>query len=78
MIVASYKLERIPAAKSANIKIIYVKADLKKALQFGRLAGWLGPWEGVRQDHRQSIMSTDRQRPGRNRTIIILFKLNGK
>ena len=40
MIVASYKLERIPAAKSANIKIIYVKADLKNALE-----DWLDGWD---------------------------------
>ena len=31
--------------------------------RFGRLARWLGPWEGIRQDH-----STDRPRPGGNRT----------
>ena len=32
MIVVSYKPERIPAAKSTNIKIIDVKADLKNVL----------------------------------------------
>ena len=40
MIVASYKLERIPAAKSTNIKIIDVKADLKNAL-----VDWLDGWD---------------------------------
>ena len=54
-------VERILVAKSTNIKIIDVKADLKNV--FGRLAGWLGPWEGIRQDH-----ITGRPRPGRNRT----------
>ena len=61
MIVASYKLERIPAAKSANIKIIIinVKADLKNVL-----VDWLDGWShGKVSDKIQ-----DRQRPGRNRT----------
>ena len=40
MIVASYKLERIPAAKSTNIKIIDVKADLKNGL-----VDWLDGWD---------------------------------
>ena len=40
MIVACYKLERIPAAKSTNIKIIDVKADLKKVL-----VHWLDGWD---------------------------------
>ena len=42
---------------------------------FGKLAGWLGQWDGARQDH-----STDRPRPGRYLKLmkIILFKLNGK
>ena len=40
MIVASYKLERIPAAKSTNIKIIDVKADLKNVL-----VAWLDGWD---------------------------------
>ena len=44
MIVASYKLERIPAAKSTNIKIIDVKADLKNVL-----VDWLDDW-----DHRKT------------------------
>ena len=38
MIVASYKLERIPAAKSTNIKII--EADLKNVL-----VDWLDGWD---------------------------------
>ena len=59
MIVASYKLERIPAAKSTNIKIINVKADLKNVL-----VDWLDSW-----DHgKASDKIHDRQRPGRNRT----------
>ena len=49
MIVASYKLERIPAAKSTNIKINYQRQGRSQE-RFDRLAGWLGPWEGVRQD----------------------------
>ena len=40
MIVASYKLEKIPAAKSTNIKIIDVKADLKNIL-----VDWLDGWD---------------------------------
>ena len=40
MIVASYKLERIPAAKLSNIKIIDVKTDLKNAL-----VDWLDGWD---------------------------------
>ena len=40
MIVVSYKLERIPAAKSTNIKIIDVKADLKNVL-----VDWLDGWD---------------------------------
>ena len=40
MIVASYKLEWIPAAKLTNIKIIDVKADLKSVL-----ADWLDGWD---------------------------------
>ena len=40
MIVASYKLERIPATKSTNIKIIDVKADLKNVL-----VAWLDGWD---------------------------------
>ena len=40
MIVAGYKLERIPAAKSTNIKIIDVKANLKNVL-----VDWLDGWD---------------------------------
>ena len=40
MIVVSYKLERIPAAKSTNIKIIDVKADLKNVS-----VDWLDDWD---------------------------------
>ena len=40
MIVASYKLEKIPAAKSTNIKVINVKADLKNVL-----VDWLDGWD---------------------------------
>ena len=40
MIVVSYKLERISAAKSTNIKIIDVKADLKNVL-----VDWLDGWD---------------------------------
>ena len=40
MIVASYKLERIPAAKSTNIKISEVKADLKNVL-----VDWQDGWD---------------------------------
>ena len=40
MIVVSYKLERIPAAKSTNIKIIDVKADLKNVL-----VDWPDSWD---------------------------------
>ena len=40
MIVASYKLERIPAANSTNIKIIDVKADLQNVL-----VDWLDGWD---------------------------------
>ena len=61
MIVASYQLERIPAAKSTNLKVTDVKADLKNVL-----VDWQDGWdngEDVQQDH-----SADRQRPGRNRT----------
>ena len=73
MIVASYKLERIPAAKTSNIKIIDVKADLKNAL-----VDWLDGW-----DHGEaSDKITDTAQIGKgqaeNRTIIILFKLNRK
>ena len=42
MIVASYKLERIPTVKSTNIKIIDVKADLKNVLH---LVDWLDGWD---------------------------------
>ena len=40
MILASYKLERIPLAKSTNIKIINIKADLKNVL-----VDWLDGWD---------------------------------
>ena len=40
MIVASYKLERIPVAKSTNIKISDVKADLKNVL-----VDWQDGWD---------------------------------
>ena len=40
MIVASYKLERIPAAKSTNIKISDVKADLRNVL-----VDWQNGWD---------------------------------
>ena len=40
MIVASWKIERKPVAKSTNIKIIEVKADLKKVL-----VDWLDGWD---------------------------------
>ena len=59
-------------AKSTNVKIIDVKADLKNFLP-GRLAGWLGLWEGVRQDHStkaETVPEIDQK--------VILFKLNGK
>ena len=40
MIVASYKLERITAAKSTNLKITDVKADLKNVL-----VDWQDGWD---------------------------------
>ena len=40
MTVVSYKLERIPAAKPTNIKIIDVKTDLKNVL-----VDWLDGWD---------------------------------
>ena len=40
MIVASYKLERIPAAKSTNLKTSDVKADIKNILVY-----WLDGWD---------------------------------
>ena len=40
MIVVSYNLERIPAAKSTNIKIIDVKEDFKNLL-----VDWLDGWD---------------------------------
>ena len=53
MIVASYKLERIPAAKSSNIKIIDVKADLKNAL-VDWLDGWMAGTMGRRSTRSQA------------------------
>ena len=40
MIVASYQLERIPAAKSTNLKITDAKADLKNVL-----VDWQDGWD---------------------------------
>ena len=40
MIVAIYKLQKIPAAKSTNIKISDVKADLKNLL-----VDWQDGWD---------------------------------
>ena len=73
MMVVSCKLERIPAAKSTNIKIIDVKADLKNVL-----VDWLDGW-----DHgKASDKITDRQAKAWQKPylklITILFKLNGK
>ena len=47
----------IPVAKSTNKNY---RRQGRSQERFGRLAGWLGPWEGFRQDY-----STDRPRPGR-------------
>ena len=60
MIVASYKLERIPAAMSANIKIIYLKADLKNVL-----VDWLDGWDHGKASDKITD-STDWQRPVRH------------
>ena len=73
MIVASYKLERIPAVKSTNIKINYQREGRSQE-RFGRLAGWLGPWEGIRKDTGQAKAWQKLYL----KLIIILFKLNGK
>ena len=50
--------ERIPVAQPSKVKIIDFKADLKNIL-----VDWLDCW-----DHGKADYSTDRPRPGRNRT----------
>ena len=74
MIVASLKLERIPVAKLRNVKNYRLQGRSQE--RFGKLAGWLGPWEGIikitvqiGQGLAETVLETDK---------IILFKLNGK
>ena len=50
MIVASYKLERIPAAKSTNLKITDVKADLKNVL-----VDWQDGWDNGKASNKITV-----------------------
>ena len=50
MIVASYKLERIPAAKSTNLKITDVNADLKNVL-----IDWQDGWDNGKASNKITV-----------------------
>ena len=52
MIVASYKLERIPAAKSTNIKVSDVKADLKNVL-----VDWQDCWDHEKASNKITVQT---------------------
>ena len=50
MIVASYQLERIPAAKSTNLKITDVNADLKNVL-----VDWQDGWDNGKMSSKITV-----------------------